>query len=68
MTTAASASFVRTAMVAPQAPPLAQGGILTAIRERLFGGIGNSILTVLGVALLAAIVWPVVKFLFIDAV
>jgi general L-amino acid transport system permease protein len=68
MTTASPANFVRTAMVAPQAPPHPQGGILTPIRQRLFGGIGNSILTVLGVALLAAVAWPAVRFLFIDAV
>lgn len=68
MSMASPTSFVRTAMVAPQAPPHAPGGLLTDIRERLFGGIVNSILTVLGVALLAAIAWPVVRFLFIDAV
>jgi general L-amino acid transport system permease protein len=68
MTMAAPTGFVRTAMVAPRAAPMAQGALLTQIRERLFGSIGNSILTVLGVALLAVIAWPVVRFLFIDAV
>ena len=38
------------------------------IRGHLFNSIGNAILTVLGTAALAALAWPTLKFLLIDAV
>ena len=60
--------FVRAAMIAPASPPQAPFSLLAFIRARLFDGIGNSILTLASLALLVALVWPTVRFLFIDAV
>ncbi len=42
------ASFVRTQMVAPQDPPLSERGVVKWVRENLFSGPLNTILTVLG--------------------
>ena len=38
------------------------------LRQRLFGSVLNSILTLVSAAVLAALVWPSVRFLLIDAV
>jgi len=60
--------FVRGELVAPAPPPAGHASVPGWIRERLFNSIGNAILTVLGIAGLAAILWPTVGFLLIDAV
>ncbi len=43
------ASYVRDAMIAPAAPPASQRGAVKWLRENLFSGPLNSILTVLGI-------------------
>ena len=68
MTAAAASSFVRAEMIAPSAPPPMRAGALGWAREHLFGSIGNAILTLLGVAALAALLWPTIRFVLIDAV
>jgi general L-amino acid transport system permease protein len=46
----AEQSFVRTAMLPPQIPPVTERGAVKWMRENLFSGWFNSILTVLGIA------------------
>jgi general L-amino acid transport system permease protein len=61
-------SYVRTQMIAQLAPPRMQGSALLWMRENLFSSLGNTLLTLLGMALLAALVWPTVRFVLLDAV
>jgi general L-amino acid transport system permease protein len=68
MAQAAPASFVRRTMVAALPPPQRKAGALRILRERLFDGPLNSILTVLSLALLAALAWPTIRFVLVDAV
>jgi general L-amino acid transport system permease protein len=61
-------SFVRREMIAAAPPPQGQGGLGRSLRERLFAGPGNTMLTVLSLAVLLALAWPTVRFLLVDAV
>ena len=62
------AHFIRRALLEPEPPPLADGDALTRGRARLFGGVFNTVLTVASAVIIAALVWPALKFLLIDAV
>src|SRR5260370_31609973 len=55
-------------MSAARTPPRVRASVLGWIGGHLFNSIGNSILTVLGIIGLAALAWPTVRFLLIDAV
>jgi general L-amino acid transport system permease protein len=68
MTSQSSAGFVRGEMVAPAPPVRVHAGVLGWIGARLFNSIGNSVLTVLGIIGLTALIWPMVRFLLLDAV
>ena len=68
MTSVSQPSYVRRALVEPEPPPLAGGDALTWTRVRLFDGVFNTILTIVSGVIMAAVLWPTVKFLFIDAV
>jgi len=61
-------SYIRGALVEPEPPPAASVDMLARTRARLFGGAFNTVLTLLSAALVVALVWPTVKFLFIDAI
>jgi general L-amino acid transport system permease protein len=61
-------SFVRRALAEPEPPPMATKGALGLARARLFDGVFNTVLTIISGAVIVALVWPSVKFLFIDAV
>src|SRR5712671_3828846 len=64
----AQLAYVRQEMVAAQPPPPASAGLVGWMRERLFSGAFNSILTVFSAVVLALLIWPTLKFLVIDAV
>src|SRR5262249_22898798 len=64
----AQATFVRAEMVMAMQPPLMQAGLPAWLRQRLFGGVANSLLTIVCGALLIVLLWPTIKFLIIDAV
>ena len=68
MAPAPQQSYIRRALVEPEPPPVASGDVLALTRARLFGGAFNTALTLLGAVIVVALVWPAVKFLFIDAV
>jgi general L-amino acid transport system permease protein len=61
-------TFVRTTPLVPLPPPLAEAGAIGWMRKNLFSGPLNIALTVVCALLIAWIVPPLVKFLFIDAV
>jgi general L-amino acid transport system permease protein len=64
----AHAAFVRQELIGPLEPPQVTAGVPGWLRQRLFGSVPNAILTVVSLAILAALIWPTVKFLVIDAV
>jgi general L-amino acid transport system permease protein len=68
MTDMSQSVYVRRALVEPEPPPLPGGDSLTWTRARLFGGVSNTLLTIVSGVLIAALVWPTVRFLLIDAV
>jgi general L-amino acid transport system permease protein len=68
MTASSPAGFVRAEMIAAAAPPRARASLLGWIGGRLFNGVGNATLTVLGLVGVAALAWPLLRFLLLDAV
>jgi general L-amino acid transport system permease protein len=68
MTAALSSGFVRGEMIAAAPPPRLHASLRRQIRERLFNSLGNATLTVLGLLLLGALAWPLMKFVLLDAV
>ena len=68
MAVPAQPSYIRRALLEPEPPPVASGGIRARTRARLFGSAFNTALTLLGAAIVVALVWPTLKFLLIDAV
>jgi general L-amino acid transport system permease protein len=60
--------FVRRAMVEPLPAPTASTGWVGWFRERLFGGVFSTLLTLVALYLLWLIIPPLVRFVFIDAV
>jgi general L-amino acid transport system permease protein len=68
MTATPLTGFVRGEMIAPAPPPRLHVSVLGWIGGRLFNSVGNSILTVLGIIGLAALAWPTLRFLALDAV
>jgi general L-amino acid transport system permease protein len=61
-------SYIRRALVEPEPPPMASTDALRTTRARLFGGALNTTLTLVSAVIIVSLVWPTVKFLFIDAV
>jgi general L-amino acid transport system permease protein len=61
-------AFVRRELAPPLPPPLASRGMLGFLRARLFSGPLNIVLTVLSLVLIALVLPPIVRFLFVDAV
>src|SRR5262249_18008416 len=68
MEAAATETYVRRELIAPLPAPLATSGMLGFLRGRLFGGVLNTILTLLSLLLLIIVLPPLVRFLVIDAV
>src|SRR5262245_19842930 len=63
-----STTFVRKQLIAPMAPPQSSIGTLAWLRQRLFGSIFNTVVTLVSALLFVALVWPALRFLLIDAV
>jgi general L-amino acid transport system permease protein len=61
-------SYIRRALIEPEPPPVASTDALRTTRARLFGGALNTTLTLVSAVIIVSLVWPTVKFLFIDAV
>jgi general L-amino acid transport system permease protein len=59
-------SFISRALVEPEPPPAASADALAW--TRLFGGVLNTALTIIGAAVIVALLWPALKFLLIDAI
>src|SRR5262245_42490688 len=62
------ANYVRREMIAPQPAPRAIGGLGGWLRERLFAGVWQSLLTIMSATVLALVIWPTFRFLVLDAV
>jgi general L-amino acid transport system permease protein len=61
-------SYIRRALIEPEPPPVVSTDALQTTRARLFGGALNTTLTLVSAVIIVSLVWPTVKFLFIDAV
>jgi general L-amino acid transport system permease protein len=61
-------SYIRRALVEAEPPPVASSDALRMTRARLFGGAFNTTLTLVSAVIIVSLLWPTVKFLFIDAV
>jgi len=68
MAAASQQSYIRRALLEPEPPPQASGDVLARTRARFIGGAFNTALTLLGAIIVVGLIWPTVKFLFIDAV
>jgi general L-amino acid transport system permease protein len=61
-------SFLRQAPVAPLPAPAARAGAFGWMRANLFAGPGNTVMTLLCIALIAWVLPPLVRFFLVDAV
>jgi general L-amino acid transport system permease protein len=61
-------TYVRRELIAPLPPPLATSGMFGFLRRRLFGGVFNTVLTLLSLLVLIIVLPPLIRFLLIDAV
>jgi general L-amino acid transport system permease protein len=68
MADVSQSSYIRRALVEPEPPPVASTDALRMTRARLFGGAFNTTLTLVSAVIIVSLLWPTVKFLFIDAV
>jgi general L-amino acid transport system permease protein len=68
MTDIAPLSYVRRSVAEPEPPPVAVRGPIGWMRERLFDGPFNAVLTIVGLVVIVGLGWPAIRFLLIDAV
>jgi general L-amino acid transport system permease protein len=61
-------TYVRRELIAPLPPPLATSGMLGFLRQRLFGGALNIILTLLSLLVILVVLPSLLRFLIIEAV
>ena len=61
-------AFVRLQHEPDLPPPILATGPVAFVRQRLFSGPGATVFTILGLLLLAWLIPPLVRFLFVDAV
>jgi general L-amino acid transport system permease protein len=60
-------TFVRAEMVANEAPPPGVTGFTAWVRKNLFASAGDSVLTIIGLLIVAYVVPPFIRWAFIDA-
>jgi len=59
--------FVREVFVQQSAPPITEGGLIGWLRRNLFSDIANTLLTLFGLYLIYALVWPLIHFGIVEA-
>jgi general L-amino acid transport system permease protein len=60
-------SYVRTEMSPAEKPPRGERGAVAWLKKNLFASVGDSVLTVVGLLLIAAILPPFIRWAFLDA-
>ena len=63
-----SAAFVRQQLIVPLKPPRSIVGTPAWLGQKLFGSVFNTIATLFSALVFAALVWPAIRFMLIDAV
>ena len=63
-----SAAFVRQQLIAPLKPPRSIVGTPAWLGQKLFGSVFNTVATLFSALVFAALVWPAIRFVLIDAV
>jgi general L-amino acid transport system permease protein len=61
-------SYIRRSLAEPEPPPIARQGSLALLQARLLGRPANAAMTLISAMIIVLLVWPAVRFLFIDAV
>ncbi len=61
-------AFVRSEMATARPAPVSTTGLIGWARERLFGSVFDTLLTVVGVALAASVLWSILDFAVVRAV
>lgn len=61
-------AFVADGQIPPSPPPVTASGPVGWMRENLFSSIGNSIMTVIGIAIVVMVLPGIIQWAFIDAV
>ncbi len=60
-------SYVRTEMSPSEQPPRGERGLVAWLQKNLFASVGDSVLTVVGLLLIAVILPPFIRWAFLDA-
>lgn len=60
-------TFVRAEMLAHQAAPRGETGAIRWMRKNLFGSVGDTILTIVGLLIVAYVVPPLIRWAFLEA-
>ena len=68
MPATADSAYLRTTPAEPLPPPALRRGALGWLRENLFSSVGNCVLTLVCIALVAWVVPPLLRFFVFDAV
>jgi len=66
--TALPPSYVRRSLAEPEPPPIAGPVSVAAMGVRLLQRPSNAVLTLISAVIIALLLWPAIRFLFIDAV
>ena len=61
-------AYIRRSLAEPEPPPTARRGSVALLRARLFDRPSNVALTLISAAIVVVLLWPAVRFLFINAV
>ncbi len=61
-------NWVRTEMAPARRPPSSSIGLVAWVRTRLFGSLGDSLLTLVGLTIAASVIWSVLDFAIVRAV
>jgi general L-amino acid transport system permease protein len=61
-------AYIRRSLAEPEPPPMARQGSVALMRTRLFDRPSNVALTLISAAIVVVLLWPAVRFLFINAV
>ena len=60
-------SFVRQEILKASPPPMRVHGVWPWMRANLFGSVGDTVLTIIGLAIAIAVIWPSLQWAIFNA-